>query len=112
MKITTGQLRQIIREEVALFEKKRKLKKSAKSRHRGTVVFDDKGRDVKDDKDHFPINKLAQARNALSRASQYSKSPSWYDGSLKDLVMAVQRAAHKKYPSIEVSKASATPGPG
>jgi|19_taG_2_1085344.scaffolds.fasta_scaffold18033_5 hypothetical protein len=115
MKITASKLRQIIREEVALLEKKRKkrkLKKSAKSRHRGTVVFDDKGRDVKDDKDHFPINKLAQARNALARASQYDKNPKWHKGSLASLVKKVQRKVKAKYKSIDTSPASAKPGKG
>ena len=115
MKNTTGQLRQIIREEVALLEKKhknRKLKKSAKSRHRGTVVFDDKDADVKDDKDHFPINKLAQARNALARASQYKKNPKWHKGSLTSLVKKVQRKVKAEFPSIETSPASAKPGKG
>lgn len=89
---------------------KKKLDPKAKVRNRGTVVFP--ASSSKDKKDHFPINSESQARNALSRASQYSKAPSWYSGSLESLVKAVQRAVHSKYKGIKTTPASAKPGKG
>ena len=100
-------LKNIILEElVSLIKEKKKKDPKAKVRNRGTVVFPAESSKVKDDKDHFPINSEAQARNALSRASQYSK------GTLKSLVSAVQRKVKAKYKGIETTKASAKPGKG
>lgn len=82
----------------------------AEVRNRGNVIFAAGSKSVKDDKDHFPINSVAQARNALARANQYSSSPSWYTGSLESLVKRVASAVHAKYPSIKVSKEAKTPG--
>ena len=95
-------------------EKKKKSRKkaSAKVRNRGTVVFSAKSSKVNDDKDHFPINSEAQARDALARASQYSSVPTWYKGSLKSLVAAVQRKVRGKYKGIKTTKASKKPGKG
>ena len=141
MKLTKGRLEQIILEEVqAILDEKKKKKKvtrglptglmpkidfitekkkkkskkkaSAKVRNRGTVVFSAKSSKVKDDKDHFPINSEAQARNALARASQYSSVPKWYKGSLKSLVAAVQRKVRGKYKGIKTTAASKKPGKG
>tara|TARA_Y100000034_G_C6768681_1_gene342806 strand:- start:221 stop:547 length:327 start_codon:yes stop_codon:yes gene_type:complete len=108
MSITRSELRAIISEEIVrIISEKRKKAKS-----RGDVVFPAESSKVKDDKDHFPINSLKQARNALARASQYSKAPGWYDGSLTDLVKTVQRKVQSKYSSIKTTDASATPGKG
>jgi len=60
--------------------------------------------------DHFPINTIGRARNALSRASQYSSAPPWYKGSLESLVKTVQRRVKSKYPSIDTTEKSAKPG--
>ncbi|KKN67675.1 hypothetical protein LCGC14_0459340 [marine sediment metagenome] len=79
-------------------------------RNRGTVVFP--ASSSKDDKDHFPINDAAQARNALARASQYDKVPDWYSGSLKSLVSKVRSTVKSKYPSIETTEKSEKPGKG
>ena len=57
-------------------------------------------------KDHFPINSLTQARNALSQVAKYTKVPSWYNGSLKGLVETVKKKVHGKYPSIKSEKRS------
>ena len=85
--------------------------KEAKYRQKPSPIFDSKSKKVKDNKDHFPINTVARARNALARVHQYKgEVPSWYDGSLKELVNAVVSAVKKKYPSIEVSKAASKPG--
>ena len=75
---------------------------NAKERNRGDVVFPAESKSVKDDKDHFPINSLSQARNALARVHQYDSVPSWYTGSLKTLISKVVSAVHKKYPSIKI----------
>lgn len=81
-------------------------------RNRGTVVFPAGSSKVKDDKDHFPINSESQARNALARASQYSKAPPWFKGSLSELVKTVQSKVESKYKGIEVSDKSKKPGKG
>lgn len=81
----------------------------AKVRNRGNVVFPAESNAVNDDKDHFPINSLAQARNAIARANQYSSSPKWYNGSLETLIKKVVGAVHKKYPSIKISKEAKKP---
>jgi mannose-6-phosphate isomerase-like protein (cupin superfamily) len=81
-------------------------------RNRGHVVFPAGSKSVKDDKDHFPINSEAQARNALARANQYSSAPEWYTGSVSSLVKRVSSAVHGKYPGIKQTKASSTPGKG
>jgi hypothetical protein len=135
MKITKKEFQQIVKEEVEKYRKVKTLEArkqqiqeelnklegeiieeeknpSAKLRHRGDVVFPAGSAKVKDDKDHFPVNNINQARNALARASQYNKVPSWYTGSLSELVKKVQNKAHRKYPSIEVTKKSAKPGKG
>jgi len=95
-----------------LFESGKAKEHNSKAavRNRGDVVFPSDSNAVKDDKDHFPINSIAQARNALARANQYSSVPSWYSGSLDTLVKKVASAVHKKYPSIEVTKAAKKPG--
>lgn len=82
----------------------------AKTRNRGTVVFEAGSKNVTDDKDHFPINTEAQARNALARANQFKKAPKWYKGSLESLVKAVAKAVKKKYKGIEVTEKSTNPG--
>lgn len=73
-------------------------------RNKPNPVFDAKSSKVKDDKDHFPLGSVAQARNALARVNQYSKVPSWFDGSLEELKKKVASAVKKEYPSIEVTK--------
>jgi len=79
-------------------KEKKKLDPKAKVRNRGTVCVP--ASSAKDKKDHFPINDIDQARNALARVHQYSSAPSWYNGSLKGLQDLVSRKVHAKYPSI------------
>jgi len=93
-------------------EKKKSKDPNAKVRNRGDCVFPAGSSKVKDDQDHYPINSENQARDALSRASQHSASPPWYNGSLKSLVSAVQHKVHSKYKSIKVTKKSKKPGKG
>lgn len=83
-------------------KKEKKLDPKAKVRTRGTVVFPAESSNVKDKKDHFPINDADQARNALARSHQYDKAPPWYKGSLKSLQEAVARKVKSKYPKIDV----------
>jgi len=82
--------------------KNAKTDPKAKVRNRGKVVFPAESSNVKDKKDHFPINDADQARNALARVHQYDKVPSWYKGSLKSLQEAVARAVRKHYKGIDV----------
>jgi len=92
------------------FVNENKKDPKAKVRNRGDVVFPAESKSVTDDKDHFPINSVAQARNALARANQYKTAPKWYNGTLKSLVKKVASAVKKKYPSIDVSDAAKKPG--
>lgn len=82
---------------------KKKLDPKAKVRNRGDVVFPAGSKNVKDNKDHFPINSKSQARNALARAAQYKTAPGWYKGSLSSLQKAVRSAVKNKYPSVKVT---------
>lgn len=79
---------------------------------RGDAIFHHTHPKVKDDADHFPINDIDQARNALARVNQYSSAPDWYDGSLEELVNTVVREVGKKYESIDISESAKTPGKG
>lgn len=79
---------------------------------RGDVVFKETNPKIKDDSEHFPINNVNQARNALQRANQYSKEPKWYDGTLSELINAIVSAVHNKFPSINISDKSKKPGKG
>ena len=74
----------------------------AKIRNKSKAIFDNKNPKVKDDKDHFPIDTIGRARNALAQVKKYDKVPPWYSGSLKELQSAVTKAVKKEYPSIEV----------
>lgn len=75
----------------------------AKVRNRGDVVFPADSKNVTDDKDHFSINNIAQARNALARVAQYSALPNWATGlTLKELQNRVRNAVKNKYPKIKV----------
>jgi hypothetical protein len=80
--------------------KKRQLKKKT----RGRCVFPAESSMVTDDKDHFPINSLAQARNALARVMQYDACPGWYKGSLGGLQKAVRREVNAQFPGLEKRK--------
>ncbi len=62
--------------------------------------------------EHYPIDTIGRARNALSRANAMSAAPDWYKGTLKEFLNTVVRAVHKKYPSIEISEAAKKPGKG
>lgn len=79
---------------------------NAKVRNRGDVIFPAGSKNVKDDKDHFPINNENQARNALARVAQYKSVPKWYDGPLSEVQDKVKSAVKSKYPDIEVSNAT------
>lgn len=76
----------------------------AEVRNRGNVVFPAGSKNVKDDKDHFPINNIAQARNALARVGQYSSVPTWYKGTLTELKNKVHSVVKNKYKSINITK--------
>ena len=93
-----------VENEINEAKKKKTKDPKAKIRNRGEVVFSAGSSKVKDDVDHFPINSISQARNALARSGQYSSSPSWYKGSLSELKNKVKSAVKGKYPSIKQSK--------
>lgn len=96
-------LDQLAQVEFQLTEAK-KVDPKAKVRNKPDAVFDADDKNVKDKKDHFPIDTEGRARNALSQANKYSSSPSWYTGSLESLKKKVATAVKKKYPKIVVTK--------
>jgi hypothetical protein len=85
-------------------DEKKSLKPSAKSRHRGTVAVDIDHPKNKSNEQHFPMNNANQARNALARVGAYTKAPSWWAGTLQELVSCVQRKVHKEFPGVEITK--------
>lgn len=72
----------------------------AEVRNRPSPVFPSNHPKVKDDRDHFPIDTIERARNALARVGQYESAPSWWKGSLIELKEAVAGAVKEKHPSI------------
>lgn len=86
--INTNELHAIIASRIA----KSKGKCCLKSNHRL----------VNDGKDHYPINSLAQARNALSRVMQHEVVPPWFDGTLTQLRKIVIDCVKDNYESIDV----------
>jgi hypothetical protein len=87
-------------------ELKKKTDPKAKVRNRPSAIFESTHSKVKDKKDHFPIDTIGRARNALARANQFDSAPEWWSGSLKELKNAVVRAVKGKYPSIKVTEKS------
>lgn len=79
-------------------------RKTVKQRARGTSVFQSTHPKVGDNKDHFPINDLSHAQNALARVMQYDSVPSWYSGTLTGLQSAVKRAVYGKFPGLKSRK--------
>ncbi len=67
------------------------------------VIFSSKDSKVNDSKDHFPINDIDQARNALIRVEEYQTVPKWYDGPLSEVVTKVKDTIKQTYSSLEVS---------
>ena len=85
--------------------KAKKLDPRAGVRTRGKVVFPAESSNVKDKKDHYPINDADQARNAWARAHQTNgKAPSWYKGSYSGFISAIRSKIKSAYPSIELSE--------
>lgn len=90
----------------------KKSTKKTKSRSKPEPIFESSDSRITDNKDHFPINTIGRARNALARVNQFEEAPPWWKGSLKSLVKAVTKAVHKKYKDIEISEAAKKPGKG
>jgi hypothetical protein len=93
-------------------KEKKKLDPKAKVRSRGDCCLPAEHSMVKDKKDHYPINDIDQARNAISRVNQMSAAPPWFKGSLKSLINIVYRKVHAKYPSIKIDTKKKKPGKG
>jgi hypothetical protein len=74
----------------------------AGSDSRGTCCLPAEHKRVKDGKDHFPVNSVSQARNALSRVMQYERVPKWFNGKLSTLRNIVKKRVHEEYPSINI----------
>jgi len=70
----------------------------------GKIVFPATNSKVNDNKDHFPINDVDQAKNALVRAAEYTTAPKWYDGPLSEVVAEVKNTVKNEYPNIKVSE--------
>jgi len=77
------------------------LDPKAKVRNRKGAILTHGSTKVNDKGDHFPIDTIGRARNALARVAQYSSAPSWFNGSLSQLKAKIRNAVHNKYPSIK-----------
>jgi hypothetical protein len=86
------------------------LASANESRNRANPAIPSAHPKVTDNRDHFPLGSLTQARNALARVNQFKKRPEWWDGTLQELVNIVVKSVKRKYPSITVSIASTRPG--
>jgi len=75
-----------------------------KSRSKPSPIFDANDKNVKDNKDHFPVPDLAHARNALARVMQYKGAPPWYTGDLKTLQEKVRSTVKAKFPGLKERK--------
>lgn len=84
----------------------------SKDDSRTNFIFPPDHPKVTDGQGHYPIGDKAHAHNALSRASQHSEKPTWWSGSLEELVNAIQRKVHKEYPGIKLTEKSSKPGKG
>lgn len=78
-----------------------------KTRSRGVVIFANENTNVTDKKDHFPINDINQARNALDRVAQLNDTPKWWTGSLRQLQATVRTAVKNKFKNINVTETNA-----
>ena len=72
------------------------------AKSRGKCCLKSSHKLVNDGKDHYPINSLKQARNALSRVMQHEKVPPWFDGTITQLRNIVKRCVQSEYESIDV----------
>ncbi len=68
------------------------------------VIFSSNDAKVNDSKDHFPINDIDQARNALIRVAEYQTAPKWYNGSLSEVVAKVKDVVKTNFSNLEVSE--------
>lgn len=89
--------------DTKLQEGRRRFDPQAKTRNRPGAVLPHTHPRVKDNADHFPIDTLARARNAVARVNQFDAAPPWFSGSLAELQRIVRRAVKRRYPSINVT---------
>ena len=75
----------------------------AECRSKPNPTFDSTNSKVNDNKDHFPIGTIEQARNAIARVNQYNTVPTWYNGTLTELKNKVINKVKRDYPSIEIT---------
>ena len=59
-------------------------------------IFPADSKKVTDKKGHYPIGNAAHGRNALARANQMDKAPTWFEGSLEEFVKDVVDAFNNK----------------
>lgn len=76
----------------------------------GEFIFPAGSKYVKDGDDHFPCANAKCARQAWSRVNQYDKAPSWFNGSLKQMMDMVAKRVEAK--GVDISEGSRSPGKG
>lgn len=81
----------------------KKAKDKAQVRTRPNPTFQSTHPKVNDNRDHYPMDDIDQARNALARMCQHGEAPDWWDGSLEELRNAIRRKVRKEFKSVEVS---------
>lgn len=67
---------------------------------------------VTDKKEHFPLGTEAQAKKALDQSAKLKEVPSWFKGTLKELVSAVTKAVKKAFPDLDTSDKAKKPSKG
>lgn len=101
-----------IKEKIFLMEKKednksdieKEILKYKEEIKKSKFIFSNSSSLVKDKKDHYPINTIGRARNALARSAQTDgKAPSWFKGTYKEFRSKVVSAVKSAYPSINIS---------
>lgn len=70
-------------------------------RNRGKVIFP--AEKSKDNKDHYPINNIDEARAALRYAGKQKSAP-WYHGTIDEMKKAVERAVYRSFPTLKPNK--------
>ena len=72
-----------------------------KEKQASPCVFPKSHPKITDGKDHFPIPDVSHGANALARCQQFSSSPDWFSGSLKELQNIIKQKVYEKFPGLK-----------
>jgi len=63
-------------------------------------VLSEKNIKVKDNKGHYPMDTLEQAKRSLAIVNKLTEVPEWYEGTLEELKSKVKEAIVEKHPKV------------